>query len=173
MSGITESYIEIMNLVYAYPERIDAGDFAGVGELFADAVFETEGGQPLVGSRAVQENFERWTRRYPDDGTPKTRHCIHNPIVEIDEANGSAVVRYYVTVFQRTPDFPLQPVWANRYEDRFVARTAAGVMPTGADSGTCPGTSAPISCRPRLRGREESPSEILCGCPGDWKDAAR
>jgi|JI10StandDraft_1071094.scaffolds.fasta_scaffold290626_2 ketosteroid isomerase-like protein len=122
MSRITESYIEIMNLVYAYPERIDAGDFAGVGELFADAVFETEGGAPLVGSRAVQENFERWTRRYPDDGTPKTRHCIHNPIVEIDEAGDSAVVRYYVTVFQRTPDFPLQPVWANRYEDRFVRK---------------------------------------------------
>ncbi len=111
-----------MNLVYACPERIDAGDFVGVGELFADAVFETEGGEPLVGSRAVRENFERWTRRYPDDGTPKTRHCIHNPIVEIDEANGTAVVRYYVTVFQRTPDFPLQPVWANRYEDRFVRK---------------------------------------------------
>jgi ketosteroid isomerase-like protein len=122
MSTITESYIEIMNLVYAYPERIDSGDFAGVGELFADAVFETAGGTPLVGSKAVQESFEHWTRRYPDDGTPKTRHCIHNPIVEIDEANGSAVVRYYVTVFQRTEDFPLQPVWANRYEDRFVRK---------------------------------------------------
>lgn len=122
MSAITESYIEIMNLVYAYPERIDSGDFAGVGELFADAVFETEGGAPLVGSKAVQESFERWTRRYPDDGTPKTRHCVHNPIVQIDEANDSAVVRYYVTVFQRTDDFPLQPVWANRYEDRFVRK---------------------------------------------------
>ena len=122
MSAITESYIEIMNLVYAYPERLDSGDFAGVGELFADAVFETEGGTPLVGSKAVLESFVRWTRRYPDDGTPKTRHCIHNPIIEIDEANGSAVVRYYVTVFQRTPDFPLQPVWANRYEDRFVRK---------------------------------------------------
>ena len=122
MSRITESYIEIMNLVYAYPERIDAGDFAGVGELFADAVFETEGGTPLVGSKAVRENFEQWTRRYPDDGTPKTRHCIHNPIVEIDEEKGTAVVRYYVTVFQRTADFPLQPVWANRYEDRFVRK---------------------------------------------------
>ena len=93
MTAITESYIEIMNLVYAYPERIDAGDFAGVGALFEDAVFETEGGGKLTGSREVQESFERWTRRYPDDGTPKTRHCIHNPIVEIDEANGTAVVR--------------------------------------------------------------------------------
>ena len=44
---ISESYIEIMNLVYAYPERIDSGDFACVGELFAHAVFETEGGESL------------------------------------------------------------------------------------------------------------------------------
>jgi hypothetical protein len=120
MGAITESYIEIMNLVYAYSERIDAGDFAGVGELFAEAVFEMEGGESLVGSEAVQANFERWTRRYPDDGTPHTRHCVANPIVEIDEVEGTAVVRYYMTVLQRTDRFPLQPVWSNRYEDRFV-----------------------------------------------------
>ena len=35
MSAITESYIEIMNLLHSYPERIAAGDFEGVGELFA------------------------------------------------------------------------------------------------------------------------------------------
>jgi hypothetical protein len=120
MSAITESYIEIMNLVYSYPERIDSGDFAGVGELFADAVFETEGGEALRGSEAVEASFHRWTRRFPDDGTPHTRHCVSNPLVEIDEAAGTAVVRYYMTVFQRTEEFPLQPVWANRYEDRFV-----------------------------------------------------
>ena len=54
MGEITESYIEIMNLVHAYPERIDAGDFAGVGELFADGVFETEGGEPLAARRSRQ-----------------------------------------------------------------------------------------------------------------------
>lgn len=41
-------------------------------------------------------------------------------ITESDDSNGTAVVRGYVTIFQRTPDFPLQPVWANRYEDRCV-----------------------------------------------------
>ena len=40
MGAITESYIEIMNLVYTYPERIDAGDFEGVGALFAGAIFD-------------------------------------------------------------------------------------------------------------------------------------
>ena len=58
MSAITESYIEIMNLLHSYPERIDAGDFEGVGELFAKATFETEGGEPLTGREAVQKNFE-------------------------------------------------------------------------------------------------------------------
>lgn len=117
MTAITESYIEIMNLIYSYPDRIDAGDFAGVGELFADATIDMGGGEVLRGQREVQESFEKWTRRYPDDGTPHTRHCITNPIVDIDEAAGTAVVRYYIMVIQRTDEFPLQPVWANKYED--------------------------------------------------------
>ncbi|MET9908338.1 nuclear transport factor 2 family protein [Streptomyces sp. NPDC006476] len=29
----------VTNLVLAYPELVDTGDFTGVGELFADAVF--------------------------------------------------------------------------------------------------------------------------------------
>ena len=122
MSGITTSYIEILNLVYRYPELIDAGDFAGVGEMFKDAtlVFEGPGGKvasEVTGSAAVQASFEQNTRRYPDDGTPHTRHVITNPIVEIDEEAGTALCRYYITVFQRTDEFPLAPVWSNRYED--------------------------------------------------------
>lgn len=116
------SAIEILNLVYRYPELIDSGDFEAVGRYFADAtlVFELPDGSvsELVGSAAVQANFEENTQRFPDDGTPHTRHVITNPIVEVDEAADTATCRYYITVFQRTDDFPLQPVWANRYEDR-------------------------------------------------------
>ena len=123
VSGLTDSYIEILNLIYRYPELIDAGDFAGIGELFKDATLIFEGPDGTVASVAkgaaeVQATFEQTTRRYPDDGTPHTRHVITNPIVEIDEAAGSAVCRYYITVFQRTDEFPLAPVWANRYEDQ-------------------------------------------------------
>lgn len=122
MTAVTESYIEILNLVYSYPELIDGGDFAGIGALFRDGtiVFEGPDGSPvqeLTGSAAVQASFEENTRRYPDDGTPHTRHVITNPIVTIDEDAGTATCRYYITVFQRTDAFPLQPVWANRYED--------------------------------------------------------
>lgn len=121
----SSSYMEVLNLLYRYPELIDGGDFEGIGDLFAQGtiVFETKVDGRLVtnelhGREAVRRNFEEHTRRYPDDGTPHTRHVITNPIVEIDEEAGTAACRYYITVFQRTDDFPLQPVWANRYEDR-------------------------------------------------------
>jgi hypothetical protein len=143
MSGLTESYIEILNLVYSYPELLDGGDLVGVGELFRDAtlVFEGPDGTPLAelsGSDAVRANFEASVKIYPDDGTPHTRHVLTNPIVDIEEDAGTAVCRYYCTVFQRTDDFPLQPVWANRYEDqlrrvdgawRLVHRRGFGHMP--------------------------------------------
>ena len=116
MACIGSSYIEIMNLIHAYPDCIDRGDFEGIAELFADAVVEMGDGEQVTG-KALGEYFSSWTRRYPDDGTPHTRHCVTNPIVEIDEEAGTAVVRYYLMVLQRTDDFPLQPVWANKYED--------------------------------------------------------
>lgn len=123
MTGVTTSYIEILNLIYRYPELIDGGDFAGIGEMFAHATLVFEGPDGTVasqmsGSAEVQAAYEQSTRRYPDDGTPKSRHVITNPIVEIDEEAGTATCRYYITVFQRTDTFPLQPVWSNRYEDR-------------------------------------------------------
>jgi hypothetical protein len=56
---------------------------------------------------------------YPD-GTPRTRHVTTNLVVTVDDAAGTGTCRSYVTVFQQADDFPLQPVYQNRYEDRFV-----------------------------------------------------
>jgi hypothetical protein len=115
----SEDYVAVLNLVYRYPELIDSGDFEGIGRLFAHAAIDTGDGRPHVGAAAIQEMYERNTRRYADTGTPHTRHVISNPIVEIDDTGGTAVCRSYVVVFQQVADFPLQPVWTNRYEDRF------------------------------------------------------
>lgn len=116
----TTSDRQILNLVHRYPELIDAGDFAGVGALFASASIEMEDSHGTVVSRATGADgvaaMLAGVQRYAD-GTPHTRHVISNPIVDVDEAAGTAVCRYYITVFQRTDTFPLQPVWANRYED--------------------------------------------------------
>lgn len=121
MSGISDGYVEILNVIHRYPELIDAGDFAGVGEMLRDAtvVFEADDGSVVAeftGSEQVAASYAMV--RLHADGTPRTRHVITNPIVDIDEVAGTATCRYYVTVFQQTDTFPLQPIWANRYEDQ-------------------------------------------------------
>ncbi len=115
-----ESFYAITNLLYGYGERIDAGDFAGIGELLADARVSDESGRlDIRGTEAVRHLYEATTRLYPDTGTPKTKHVITNPIVEIDEARGSAECRSQYTVFQQTDTLPLQPIITGRYHHRF------------------------------------------------------
>lgn len=112
----------VEHLVYEYAERIDAGDFAGLGRLLADAEVGAIG-QPggLRGAEAVAELFARTTRRY-EDGTPRTKHVTTNVRVEVDEPAGTATARSYFTVFQAVAGLPLQPVVAGRYRDRFARR---------------------------------------------------
>jgi hypothetical protein len=109
----------IARLVYAYAELIDTGDFAGIGLLFGDATIDPGDGSLYTGAEAVQAMYDRNTRRYPDNGTPHTRHVTTNLIIDVDDDAGSGTCRSYVVVFQQVDDFPLQPVWSNRYQDRF------------------------------------------------------
>ena len=114
------SHVQIANLVYRYAELIDNGDFAGIGDLFADASIETGEGVSYRGRDEIRTMYEQWTRRYPDNGTPHTRHVTTNPIIEVDEDAGAATCRSYVVVFQSTDQLTLQPVITNRYHDTFV-----------------------------------------------------
>ncbi|MEI5671743.1 MULTISPECIES: nuclear transport factor 2 family protein [Nocardioides] len=113
---MTDSAREIEDLLLSYAERIDAGDFAGVGALFAHG---TLAGQR--GSERVQALYEATTRRY-DDGTPLTHHAVTNLRVRVDEEAGTAVASSYFTVTQATPTLPLQVVVTGRYADTFRRR---------------------------------------------------
>lgn len=110
---------EIENLMYLYQERIDRGDLAGVAELFAHA----ELGSELYdvrwsGAEAVEQMYEAFVRIH-EDGTPRTTHTTLNPIIEIDEAAGTATCRSVYVVYQQTAKVPLQPIITGRYRDRF------------------------------------------------------
>jgi 3-phenylpropionate/cinnamic acid dioxygenase small subunit len=119
---VTAARDAIENLLHAYAERIDAGDFAGVGELFANAVIlGPDGTRVASGATEAQRLYERTTRRY-EDGTPRTRHVTSNLILDLDEAAGDARGRCTYVVFQSLPDFPLQPIVTGRYHDRFTRR---------------------------------------------------
>lgn len=100
-----------------YAARIDAGDLAGVGELFREGTLHSGGG------RSGREAVENWFRDiliiHPD-GTPRTRHVTTN--VRIAPGEDTASAHSYFTVFQAAEDFPLQPIAAGHYDDRFVRR---------------------------------------------------
>jgi 3-phenylpropionate/cinnamic acid dioxygenase small subunit len=118
-----EDKLAITELLYRYAELIDAGDFDGVGQLLARATFGGTGPQEVSGAASIAKLFATTTRRYPEHGnTPRTRHLVLNPIVEISpEISGerTATARSTFCVVQNTETVPLQPIVVGRYFDAF------------------------------------------------------
>ncbi len=113
-----DSAREIENLVYAYAERIDAGDLAGVAELFAHGRIQAMPGAVFEGTEQVRSMYDGATRLY-EDATPRTRHVTTNVAIEVDDDAGTATARASYTVFQQTDDLPLQAIIVGRYHDSF------------------------------------------------------
>jgi SnoaL-like protein len=94
---------------------MDAADFDGVGELFADGALLDDGGWEIVRGRdAVADFYRRIVILH--DGSPRTRHVTADPIIEIDEPAGTATARSTYVVHQ---DGLPAPIVAGRYHDRF------------------------------------------------------
>ena len=91
ISSVQETPAEaITKLIYTYAERIDAGDFAGVAEVFAHATLTFEGfGDAVTGREAIEALYARTTRRY-EDGTPRTKHVMTNVMVDVADDGESA-----------------------------------------------------------------------------------
>jgi ketosteroid isomerase-like protein len=113
---MTESEREIRALLNAYCERLDAGDFDGVADLFRDGVFRSPRGTNLEGADAVRSQYDAVIRY--EDGTPRTKHVLGTVIVEADDDADTASARCAFTVFQAV-DGPPQPVLTGRYHDQF------------------------------------------------------
>ncbi|MEV6640375.1 nuclear transport factor 2 family protein [Amycolatopsis sp. NPDC051371] len=115
-----DDYRALENLIASYAALVDAGDFDGVGVLFADGAFVGSGGA-LHGAEVTR--MLRDTVIVYDDGTPRTKHVTTNIALEVsgDTASGRA----YFTVLQAAPGLPLQTIAAGRYADSFT-RTADG-----------------------------------------------
>ena len=114
-----EDKLAVTELLYIYAELIDAGDFDGVGVLLARATFGGSGPRGVSGAENIVKLFAMTTRRYPDHGnTPRTRHLVLNPIVEL-RGDGTAAARSTFCVVQDTETVPLQPIVVGRYHDTF------------------------------------------------------
>src|ERR1700677_412748 len=124
--GTASSQWAIQNLIAAYAELVDAGDFAGLGALLADATF-TGSGPPVSGSAAIEAMFRDMLIVYADGTpqtpqtpntpqtpqtpntpqtrqTPRTSHVTTSIAIAVDEEAGTAVARSYFTVLQALPD---------------------------------------------------------------------
>jgi 3-phenylpropionate/cinnamic acid dioxygenase small subunit len=115
---MSHSAIEIANLLYRYAELLDGGDLEGVAELFAHARIKMGGDDALLRAADLLRALRERVKRYAC-GTPRTKHVITNPIIEIDEAANRATVRSYYTVLQATDTLALQPIASGRYHDAF------------------------------------------------------
>jgi 3-phenylpropionate/cinnamic acid dioxygenase small subunit len=115
--------LAITELLYRYAELIDAGDFDGVGRLLARATFGGTGPQGASGAENIAKLFGATTRRYPGHGnTPRTRHLVLNPIVDVMDSTATA--RSTFCVVQHTETVPLQPIVVGRYLDTFTCDDA-------------------------------------------------
>ncbi|HTM83868.1 MAG TPA: nuclear transport factor 2 family protein [Mycobacterium sp.] len=113
------SAVSIANLLYRYAELLDAGDLDSTAALFAHARIKLDPeGTAIVDSAGLLAVWRGLVKIHAD-GTPRTKHIITNPILDIDEAAGTATCRSYYTVLQQTEDVSLQVIAAGRYHDEF------------------------------------------------------
>jgi hypothetical protein len=105
-------------LVYRYPDLIDAGDFDGIGELFAHAVLRS-GDSAIRGRDELVPMLKRLVRTY-EGGRTSTKHNVTNLVVDVAPDGMTATAKSYITVMQaRPPELPLQVIASNRHFDRF------------------------------------------------------
>jgi len=117
---MTDDTLALLNLVHRYAELIDNGDLEGVAELFRHGCIRAPAHDGIAqGYDQVLAMYRRSTRIYPQTGTPCTQHVVGNPIIDWAVNADEPEMRSRFTVFQAAEDFPLQPIIAGRYHDRF------------------------------------------------------
>ncbi len=128
MSSRADAVHEISNLVYGYAEALDRGDLAAVAAFFEFCTIRVDGlPNTARGSAEVLEFFkpvifykgDSTADQYDPASVPATRHLTTNLIIDVAHDLRTATARSYFTVIQGRADFPLQPIIAGRYHDRF------------------------------------------------------
>jgi hypothetical protein len=109
----------VRNLLGRYCERLDAGDLAGVGALFARGRLATEDGTVLAtGAAEGAEFYGRGTRLH--DGSPRTKHLVVDTVLDPSTDGATIVARSSYVVLQAVEGLmALQPIIAGRYVDTF------------------------------------------------------
>ena len=108
---------EIEHLMSQYSFMVDTGNFEGYANLFEHAKWISEGHMELTGKQEILNALSNMI--IYEDGTPRTKHVSANIDIIINDDKKTATAQSYITVFQQTTDFPLQPIFCGHYFDEF------------------------------------------------------
>ena len=109
-----DQYRQISDLMFRYAELFDTGRFDEFAALFEHGQWHKAGPGAATARRWIEDNVRLY------DGVPRTKHVTTNVVADVDEDAGTATASAYVTIFQALPDFPLQPIFCGRYQDRLT-----------------------------------------------------
>ena len=105
-------------LLVRYCDLMDAGDWDGVGALFANgALVAPDGAELARGTEGVSAFYRSLVILH--DGSPLTKHLVLGTVVE-PQPDGTAVARSSYLVLQAL-DGELRPIVTGRYVDRVDA----------------------------------------------------
>ena len=115
---MSNNAIELCNLLYRYADYLDSGQLVEAAELFRHARIKLQNRDSCIDHQTLLGIWQQRLKLYPC-GTPRSKHIISNPIIDIDQASQTATVRSSYTVLQATDSLPLQIIAAGRYVDEF------------------------------------------------------
>jgi hypothetical protein len=110
---------DIAAIVHRYAELLDTGDVDGVVAMFARATWRSAATGTVL--RTPDELRAVYSSLVPDDGPIRTRHLMHNLIVEMDDGADDASARCSYTVLEGDdPGAPVRILLVGRYEDQYA-----------------------------------------------------
>ena len=110
---------DIAAIVHRYAELLDGGDVEGVVALFSRATWRSAATGTVL--RTPDELRAVYSSLVPADGPIRTRHLMHNLIVELDDGAREASARGSYTVLEGgDPGAPVRVLMVGRYEDRYA-----------------------------------------------------
>jgi hypothetical protein len=117
----------IRNLLGEYAARLDAGDFDGVGALFAlgSLAAGDDAHAFATGADEVAAFYRASTQLH--DGSPRTKHLVSGTVLSEPDGAGRIVARSSYVVLQAVDGLALQPIIAGRYVDTFAPDAAPDV----------------------------------------------
>jgi hypothetical protein len=107
----------IKRIIYRYCTGIDSGQLDKTAQLFTHGTWFLNPDQPIAGFKAVSEFLNNNVMLY--DGVPKTRHCVSNTVVDLDEDLRSARAQSNVIVYQTVQPRMPEIIFQGGYKDTF------------------------------------------------------